>query len=81
MELSGWGARQVNSRFRDSDIAALAVFGFWKARFGGFSFLGHQDSFGSCAVGRPESEWPRQSLPEYFSHGKHFATFNCSLWR
>jgi hypothetical protein len=55
----------------DSDIAALAAFGFWKARFGGFSFLAHRDSFSSYAVGRPESEWPRPSLPEYPSHSKH----------
>jgi len=65
----------------DSDIAALAAFGFWKARFGGFSFLGHQDSISSCAVGRPESEWPRPSLPEYPSHSKHNTTRGCGSCR
>jgi len=42
----------------------LQSFSYWKARFGGFFFLGHRDSFSSYAVDRPESEWPRWSLPE-----------------
>ena len=35
-----------------------------------FFFLGHRGSFSSYVVGRPESGWPRPSLPEYPSHSK-----------
>ena len=52
-------------------------FSFWKARFGGFSFFRSSGFLQLLPQDRPESEWPRSSLPEYLGRGKRNATKKC----
>src|SRR5712691_2916444 len=61
----------------DSQVTALTELQFLEGPLRRVFFLDHRISFRWLRGTGRESEWPRSSLPEYFSHSKRHATFKC----